>query len=1133
MNRNGVYDPGVDRKSIQKLAPAPTGAGTPVTTDSQDLSNTGVQDSSQTTTLNSAGSNTVESDNGVVTDTKTTPPAYGGWMTTTSNPDGTKTVDTYADGLLVKEQHLGTDGSTDIVGPTTYVYNGLRELTSKTDYTGTTNYSYFQDGTQSGVQTPGHSAQTVNAIDPATNAATTTTRPDSNQIQTPQNLLGQATAQTGAGLLSANFGYEDTTGAQTGQLNSLTTFQGTTTLNAGTLTGSGAATTGWSYDPNTGLLKSKTYADGTQDKYQYNSARQLINVIEPGLAGSSFGYDTAGEQTSSSYTDSITGTVSSNVQPDDLGRPAVVSSTDNGVSTTEVNLFNQSGQPYQTIFASSLAQVQYNYYPTTSFGSTGSPLALSTLSIQSLSGSTLASNTYTYGPVDKRLQTISLPGTNPVTIAYSYFGDTSQTSKPDASNQVQSVNVTSPGNPGLTLTYLRDTSSGGNEGRLIEAESSANGGTFSAVAAGSPAFNQQDQLTEQTISQPAIGTIASQSDMWSYSYDAGHADALTGATDSNNHGSSTTYAYNYDGVGNRTGTALGTANSVNEYSSITYNSRHDETNDGTFAYGWDALDRLISVTPNHPAAGSQQEQMGYDSQGRLLWQELYNWNTTTNSWQYASTRNHVYDGANLVGVTDASGNLLQSFIWGPTGLIAETDYPADPNNPQPWAGPTTDIVVEDLSSSVRELANARTGSIDAEYYYGPFGENYTSSGLYANVFAFGFQQMMRDPVSGKWYDKARWYDASQGRFMTPDPSGEQSGVALFPLDGNDPVNKLDPSGLDFVLNSPDLGNGGSGIGAQLQLFAPADIQFSQPVQIGWVYTATGVYNAQPSIYTGKATSLEERLFTKTSPGLSTPGHKYAGLIRDVETNISVRPIYGDATPKVGETPGEAVNRAQRVQEQVQMDINGWSSDPNARVGPNGEVVLNTDPALSPAKQAAYQELYNTSMGDSVVAKEVGAALDRTVLAELDKNVGSPAPSSPELLGGDTVGVNGALALLQLADMFASVYQDARLGPYAMAPYKEVDSGGVFSISYGYDYNWTGWRSNKKWLKEYESGPNAGQKVSITKEQYDQYKAQMQLDWGYIDWKGDFQPGVFQQELPEIKPPSAVEKAQQSFGLPQG
>jgi len=46
------------------------------------------------------------------------------------------------------------------------------------------------------------------------------------------------------------------------------------------------------------------------------------------------------------------------------------------------------------------------------------------------------------------------------------------------------------------------------------------------------------------------------------------------------------YNYSYDGVGNRTNTALGTANSLNQYSNLSYNARGDVTDDGTFTFTW-------------------------------------------------------------------------------------------------------------------------------------------------------------------------------------------------------------------------------------------------------------------------------------------------------------------------------------------------------------------------------------------------------------------------------------------------------------------------------------------------------------------------------------------------------------------
>jgi len=75
----------------------------------------------------------------LTSDTKTPPAAAnsnGAWVSTTTNPDGTKIVDTYADGLLANETTLGTTGATLTI--TSFAYDGLRRLSGKTDFTGTT-----------------------------------------------------------------------------------------------------------------------------------------------------------------------------------------------------------------------------------------------------------------------------------------------------------------------------------------------------------------------------------------------------------------------------------------------------------------------------------------------------------------------------------------------------------------------------------------------------------------------------------------------------------------------------------------------------------------------------------------------------------------------------------------------------------------------------------------------------------------------------------------------------------------------------------------------------------------------------------------------------------------------------------
>jgi len=255
----------------------------------------------------------------------------------------------------------------------------------------------------------------------------------------------------------------------------------------------------------------------------------------------------------------------------------------------------------------------------------------------------------------------------------------------------------------------------------------------------------------------SIGAAVSHTSTCSY----GSQDHFPGVTDYLGGGN---YSYTFDNAGNRTN--LGTVNAINEYPSETYNARGDVVNDGTNAYSWDGMDRLISATPDAPGYGSTAEQMGYDAQGRLLWEQV---STYTCNWNLSSSKEYVWDLNHIVAELDANNNnaLLESYTWGPTGLLAVTTYPTDPNNPNPGTTKTYEAV-EDASGSVVELIDPTltTNSVVAAYHYDPYGNLLSSSGVAAAVNPFGFQQMLQD-ASGKYYDNARWYDPVTGRFLIP------------------------------------------------------------------------------------------------------------------------------------------------------------------------------------------------------------------------------------------------------------------------------------------------------------------------------------------------------------------------------
>jgi RHS repeat-associated protein len=93
----------------------------------------------------------------------------------------------------------------------------------------------------------------------------------------------------------------------------------------------------------------------------------------------------------------------------------------------------------------------------------------------------------------------------------------------------------------------------------------------------------------------------------------------------------------------------------------------------------------------------------------------------------------------------------------------------------------------------------------------PYGENYSSQNT------DGFATYYQDAASGLNYADQRYYSAGYGRFLTADPYQVDHGPSPHPEDSSswnrfsyasmDPVNKVDPSGLDpydVTQNCPDI-----------------------------------------------------------------------------------------------------------------------------------------------------------------------------------------------------------------------------------------------------------------------------------------------------------------------------------------
>ena len=210
---------------------------------------------------------------------------------------------------------------------------------------------------------------------------------------------------------------------------------------------------------------------------------------------------------------------------------------------------------------------------------------------------------------------------------------------------------------------------------------------------------------------------------------------------------------------------------------FSYDPDGNLTNDGRWAYAWDAENRLISMTtPSSAPSGSRKAlHFAYDFKGRRISKVVSNWNSS--AWVRSLDEKFVYDGWNPVAVLNGTNStLLKSFLWGTDligtmqgaggvgGLISITV----PSGPE--AG--TYFYSYDGNGNVVGLINAADGSTSAQYAYGPFGEAIRATSSLANLNPFRFSTKYQDDETDFLYYGYRYYNASAGRWVSRDPIQE-------------------------------------------------------------------------------------------------------------------------------------------------------------------------------------------------------------------------------------------------------------------------------------------------------------------------------------------------------------------------
>ncbi len=290
-------------------------------------------------------------------------------------------------------------------------------------------------------------------------------------------------------------------------------------------------------------------------------------------------------------------------------------------------------------------------------------------------------------------------------------------------------------------------------------------------------------------------------------------------------GTTTTYTYTYDTTGRLTEVKR---NGLT-VSAYTYDSNGNRLSKvgptGTQSGTYDAQDRLLSYNGNtytytangelsSKTVGVQTTSYGYDVLGNLRTATL----PTGTSIEY------LIDGENRrVGKT-VNGSLVQGFLYenqlepvaeldGSGTLVSRFVYCGcgAGNIPQYMLkGGVTYRILSDHLGSPRLVIDVTSGAIIQRMDYDEFGNVIldTNPGFQP----FGFAGGMYDRDTGLVRFGARDYDPETGRWSAKDPLRfDARDTNLYGYVINNPVNRIDPSGLAGELNDLNTGIGISGV----------------------------------------------------------------------------------------------------------------------------------------------------------------------------------------------------------------------------------------------------------------------------------------------------------------------------------
>lgn len=186
-------------------------------------------------------------------------------------------------------------------------------------------------------------------------------------------------------------------------------------------------------------------------------------------------------------------------------------------------------------------------------------------------------------------------------------------------------------------------------------------------------------------------------------------------------------------------------------------------------YEWDAENRVVAITN-----ANRRVEFGYDGLGRRTRITERQGSTVV------SDRRYLWCDRQLCEERDATGSTVfkRYSRYGLRNLAAPELPPGDY------------FFTHDHLGSVREIASGGTTAFD----YGAYGEQQTLSGAWPAE--FGYTGHFQNRSTGTLLALYRAYAPNLARWLSRDPIGERGGLNLYAYVNANPLNLVDPLGLD-------------------------------------------------------------------------------------------------------------------------------------------------------------------------------------------------------------------------------------------------------------------------------------------------------------------------------------------------